>query len=153
MWGSCCFNKGDVKVTLGTGSFLNLNSGTSCHASVHGLYPLVAWRVPSFTNPSVEELFYCIEGASNDTGSIVKWAIDFGLFVDPSKSSDIAYSVEDSDGCYFIPAFSGLGVSYIVDSTEQRLSLVINFSFNISLSLSLSLCVCSLCLCLFLFIP
>lgn len=104
MWGSCCFNKGDVKVdkqfnfdfiilflhnlfrqvTLGTGSFLNVNTGPKCHASVHGLYPLVAWRWRNREQKS-DELIYCVEGASSDTGSIIKWALDFGKFVLHSK--------------------------------------------------------------------
>ncbi len=50
------------------------------------------------------------QGASNDTGSIIKWAQDFGLFADPAESSDIANTVENTDGVYFVPAFSGLGV-------------------------------------------
>lgn len=77
MWGSCCFNKGDVKVTMGTGSFLNLNSGSECHASVHGLYPLVAWK--TLNRFKQDELFYCVEGASNDTGSIIQWAMEIGI--------------------------------------------------------------------------
>ncbi|KAG4073437.1 hypothetical protein HA402_000661 [Bradysia odoriphaga] len=108
MWGSCCFNRGDVKVTLGTGSFLNVNTGQKCHASVHGLYPLVAWRWRKKEQKS-DELMYCVEGASNDTGSIIKWAQDFGLFTDPAESSDIANTVDNTDGVYFVPAFSGLG--------------------------------------------
>lgn len=80
MWGSCCFNKGDVKVmeaftlcidlqhckfvskqvTLGTGSFLNVNTGQKCHASVHGLYPLVAWKWRNREQKS-DELMYCVE--------------------------------------------------------------------------------------------
>lgn len=109
MWGSCSFNVGDVKVTLGTGSFLNVNTGAQCNASVHGLYPMVAWQC---INPErkLKDLVYCMEGSANDTGSIIRWAIDFGLFKDPADSSDIAMSVDDSDGVYFIPAFSGLGV-------------------------------------------
>lgn len=110
MWGSCCFKKGDIKVTLGTGSFLNLNTGPQCHASIHGLYPLVAWQyVDQKTKQS--EVVYCMEGAANDTGTIIQWAINFGLFSDPSDSSGIAYAADDSEDVYFIPAFSGLGVS------------------------------------------
>lgn len=62
---------------MGTGSFLNVNTGQKCHASVHGLYPLVAWRWKNREQKS-DELTYCVEGASNDTGSIIKWALDFG---------------------------------------------------------------------------
>lgn len=111
MWGSCCFNKGDIKLTLGTGSFLNLNTGQTCHASIHGLYPLVAWHLNSSTN---NELCYCMEGASNDTGSIIQWAMNFGLFKDPAFSSEIAESIENEpEDIFFIPAFSGLGVIII----------------------------------------
>lgn len=77
MWGSCCFNKGDVKITLGTGSFLNVNTGSECHASIHGLYPLVAWQYRNSATKH-DETVYCVEGAANDTGSIIQWAIDFG---------------------------------------------------------------------------
>lgn len=136
MWGSCCFNTGDIKITLGTGSFLNLNTGSQCPASIYGLYPLVAWRYGDKQSDS--ELVYCMEGAANDTGSIIQWALNFGmnsnendakntikiqdnqlfikktklagLFEDPSKSAEIANSVDDTEEVYFVPAFSGLGV-------------------------------------------
>lgn len=126
MWGSCCFNKGDVKITLGTGSFLNVNTGSECHASIHGLYPLVAWQ---YRNPQLkhEETVYCVEGASSDTGSIIKWAMDFGLFSDPSESSSIAESVENTDGVYFIPAFSGLGVSCTEIKSKLKLLTLMEY--------------------------
>lgn len=78
MWGSCCFNKGDIKVTLGTGSFLNLNTGSICHASIHGLYPLVAWNHRN-RGGTDQEVVYCMEGASNDTGSVIQWAMRLGI--------------------------------------------------------------------------
>lgn len=62
---------------MGTGSFLNVNTGGKCHASVHGLYPLVAWKWRNREQKS-DELVYCVEGASSDTGSIIKWALEFG---------------------------------------------------------------------------
>lgn len=111
MWGSCCFNTGDIKITLGTGSFLNLNTGSQCPASIYGLYPLVAWRYNDKQSNN-NELIYCMEGAANDTGSIIQWAMNFGLFEDPSKSAEIANSVDDTEDVYFVPAFSGLGVCY-----------------------------------------
>lgn len=106
MWGSACFEKGDLKVTLGTGSFLDLNTGGICHASIHGLYPMIAWNVGGH-----KEVNYLMEGGSSDTGSLVKWAQSFGLFNDPRQSAEMAVSVPDTDGVYFVPAFSGLGVS------------------------------------------
>lgn len=78
MWGSCCFNTGDIKITLGTGSFLNLNTGSQCPASIYGLYPLVAWRYADKQSEH-SELVYCMEGAANDTGSIIQWAMNFGM--------------------------------------------------------------------------
>lgn len=80
MWGSCCFAKGDVKLTLGTGSYMNVNSGSQCHASIHGLYPMIAWSCRDYENPQKKDLTYCMEGGSHDTGSIIRWAINFGMF-------------------------------------------------------------------------
>lgn len=113
MWGSECFKPGDLKVTLGTGSFLDLNTGSSCHASVHGLYPMIAWSVGGGDNKK-PEVVYLMEGGSSDTGTLIKWAQSFGLFKDPRDSSEMAFSVPDTDGVFFIPAFSGLGVSKAV---------------------------------------
>lgn len=107
MWGNCCFEKGDVKITMGTGSFLNVCTGSTCLASVHGLYPLVGYKIASGQD---QELVYLMEGSSNDNGSIIEWAKSVGLITNPEESSDMACSVPDSDGVSFIPAFSGLGV-------------------------------------------
>ncbi|KOB67752.1 putative glycerol kinase [Operophtera brumata] len=97
--------EGDVKLTMGTGTFLNINTGLSPHAGVSGLYPVVAWRVR-------DELVYSAEGANSDTASIITWAQRIGLFEKPEDTADIACSVQDTDGVYFIPAFSGLGPPY-----------------------------------------
>lgn len=51
-----------MKITLGTGSFLNLNTGTQCPASIYGLYPLVAWKYTD-EQSGTTELVYCMEGA------------------------------------------------------------------------------------------
>ncbi|XP_061721181.1 putative glycerol kinase 5 [Cydia pomonella] len=105
MWGSCCFEVGDVKLTMGTGTFFNINTGSVPHANVAGLYPIVGWRLG-------DELVYSAEGSNNDTASIIKWAQNLGLFENPQDSASIAESVPDTDGVYFIPAFSGLGAPY-----------------------------------------
>nr|CAD7572466.1 unnamed protein product [Timema californicum] len=101
LFGSCCFQEGDVKVTMGTGTFINLNTGKTPHASVAGLYPLVGWRYK-------DEIVYVAEGASNDTGSLVKWAQQVGFVNTPAESAEQALSVKDSDGVFFVPAFNGL---------------------------------------------
>ncbi|XP_021931415.1 putative glycerol kinase 5 isoform X2 [Zootermopsis nevadensis] len=101
LFGSCCFEKGDVKITMGTGTFLNVNTGCKPQASLAGLYPQIGWRLG-------DEIVFVMEGASHDTGSLIKWAEQIGLLSDPSDSSDMANSVQDSNGLCFIPAFSGI---------------------------------------------
>ncbi|KAH0539310.1 putative glycerol kinase 5 [Cotesia glomerata] len=100
LFGSTCFEPGDLKVTMGTGSFLNVNTGKEPHASVAGLYPLVAWKINS-------EIVYMAEGASSDTGTVIEWIKSIGIIKDPSEMSELANSIEGSD-IYFVPAFSGL---------------------------------------------
>ncbi|XP_011195724.2 putative glycerol kinase 5 [Zeugodacus cucurbitae] len=107
MWGSQCFERGDVKITLGTGAFLNLITGSTCHASIMGMYPLVAWQ---FRNAKAQaRTVYCVEGASHDIGTVIEWARQCGFFNDPMETSAMAQTVPDTNGVYFIPAFSGLG--------------------------------------------
>ncbi|KAK9310819.1 hypothetical protein QLX08_000104 [Tetragonisca angustula] len=101
LFGSGCLRRGDLKITLGTGTFVNVNSGTKVHASVSGLYPVIGWRIG-------RELVYMIEGAWNDTGGLVEWAKKIGLIDEIAEVEDVANSVNDSDGVYFVPAFSGL---------------------------------------------
>lgn len=101
MFGECCFYEGDIKCTLGTGMFIDLNTGESPHASVAGLYPVIGWKIG-------DKLTYVAEGLASDTGAVISWAQNIGLFEDVRDTSSLAESVEDSGGVYFVPAFSGL---------------------------------------------
>ncbi|RZF44686.1 hypothetical protein LSTR_LSTR000638 [Laodelphax striatellus] len=102
LFGSCCFQEGDAKVTIGTGSFLNVNTGRKPHASIAGLYPVVGWKVSDM-------LVFVAEGLSKDAGTLICWSQSMGLLGnDPSESMKIATSVSDNDGVYFVPAFSGI---------------------------------------------
>ncbi|KAI5643034.1 putative glycerol kinase 5 [Phthorimaea operculella] len=123
MWGSCCFEVGDVKLTMGTGTFFNINTGSTPHASVSGLYPVVGWRLGdelvysaeganNDTASIIQWAQNLAEGANNDTASIIQWAQNLDLFENPQETAEIANSVPDSDGVFFIPAFSGLGPPY-----------------------------------------
>lgn len=87
---------------IGTGAFFDINTGEKCHASILGLYPLVAWKLHD------QNVNYCVEAASHDTATIINWGVKIGLYSDPSESGIIAETVESSNGVYFIPAFSGL---------------------------------------------
>ncbi|KAI3375142.1 hypothetical protein L3Q82_021652 [Scortum barcoo] len=101
MFGECCFDVGDVKITMGTGTFMDINTGSKPHTSVAGLYPLVGWKIGS-------EVVYLAEGNSADTGTAIKWAQELELFSDVQDTSAMAYSISDSDGVCFVPSFSGL---------------------------------------------
>ncbi|XP_024872657.1 putative glycerol kinase 5 isoform X2 [Temnothorax curvispinosus] len=101
LFGSGCFKPGDLKITMGTGTFVNVNTGQQPHASVAGLYPVVGWRIG-------KELIYIAEGSSSDTGILIEWTKSIGLIDNISETSDAANSVNDTDGVYFVPAFSGL---------------------------------------------
>ncbi|XP_054480886.1 putative glycerol kinase 5 [Anoplopoma fimbria] len=101
MFGECCFDVGDVKITMGTGTFMSINTGSKPHTSVAGLYPVVGWKVGL-------EVVYLAEGNAADTGTAIKWAQELELFSDVQETSDMAYSVSNSDGVCFVPSFSGL---------------------------------------------
>ncbi|KAJ3595149.1 hypothetical protein NHX12_004453 [Muraenolepis orangiensis] len=96
MFGECCFDVGDVKITMGTGAFISINTGKKPHACMAGLYPLVGWVIG-------DEVVFLAEGNAADTGTAIKWAQGLGLFSDVQETSAIAYSVANSDGVCFAP--------------------------------------------------
>ncbi|XP_066245713.1 putative glycerol kinase 5 [Euwallacea similis] len=102
MFGTLSLNKGDVKVTLGTGAFLNVNTGKEIKEGGRGVYPLVGWRIKG-------EGVYLNEVACSDAGSLVQWLLAIGLISNVSEISTLIHKTEDSGGVYFVPAFSGLG--------------------------------------------
>lgn len=103
LFASCCFVPDKLKVTMGTGAFLDVNTGVDIHASVTGIYPLIAWQVQG-------ETVCMAEGSCNDCGSLMEWLLRMEFLSNPAESCNIAKSVEDSGGVFFVPAFSGLGV-------------------------------------------
>jgi glycerol kinase len=103
LFGQTCFNAGEAKGTYGTGSFLLLNTGTSRMPSSHGLLTTVGFRLEG------EPAVYAIEGSIANTGSMTQWLRDkIGLITTSAEIETLAASVDDSGGCYFVPAFSGL---------------------------------------------
>lgn len=101
MFGECCFQTGDVKLTLGTGTFLDINTGNSLQHTNGGFYPLIGWKIG-------QEVVYLAEGNAGDTGTAIKWAQQLDLFTDAAETEKMAQSLEDSEGVYFVPSFSGL---------------------------------------------
>ncbi len=101
--GQTCFTPGEAKNTYGTGCFLLLNTGRQPVASKCGLITTVAYRMGS-SPPS-----YALEGSIAITGALVQWLRDnLGIIASSSEVEDLARTVEDSGGVYFVPAFSGL---------------------------------------------
>ncbi|CAH2246502.1 glycerol kinase 5 [Pelobates cultripes] len=101
MFGQCCFNMGDVKLTMGTGTFMCINTGNTLHTSIAGLYPLIGWKIG-------EELVCLAEGNASDTGTAIKWAQELNLFTNFEDTEQMAKSVPDCGGIYFVPSFTGL---------------------------------------------
>ncbi|XP_066266272.1 putative glycerol kinase 5 isoform X1 [Branchiostoma lanceolatum] len=101
MFGECCFEPGDVKCTMGTGTFMDMNVGRNPHTSMAGLYPLIGWKIG-------DEIVFLAEGSASDTGTAIDWARSIGLFEDYTETDEIAESVDDSNGVYFVPAFNGI---------------------------------------------
>lgn len=101
MFGQCCSRVGDVKLTMGTGSFLNINVGAKPHSSVEGFYPVTGWQ-------RCGKIVHLGEGSSNTSGDAVQWLIKTFSIESPSLTYDLATSVPDSNGAYFVPGFSGL---------------------------------------------
>ena len=105
--GQVCFAPGEAKNTYGTGNFLVLNTGTELVRSRHGLLSTVAYRFHGA--PAV----YALEGSIAVTGSAVQWLRDqLKIIRDAAESEQLARTVPDNGGIYFVPAFSGLFAPY-----------------------------------------
>jgi len=107
LFGQTAFDVGDAKNTYGTGNFLLLNTGTTPVQSKSGLLTTLGYKIGS--QPAV----YCLEGAIAITGALVQWLRDnLGLIKTSPEVEDLAKTVEDNGGVYFVPAFSGLFAPY-----------------------------------------
>jgi glycerol kinase len=107
LFGQTCFSVGEAKNTYGTGNFLLLNTGTDAVQSKSGLLTTLAYKIGD--QPAI----YCLEGAIAITGALVQWLRDnIGLIETSAEVEDLAKTVEDNGGIYFVPAFSGLFAPY-----------------------------------------
>lgn len=102
-FGQGCLSPGEGKNTYGTGNFLLLNTGTTPVRSEHGLLTTVCYRLGDA--PPI----YALEGSVAVTGSLVQWLRDnLGIIRSADEIEELAASVPDNGGAYFVPAFSGL---------------------------------------------
>lgn len=106
LFGQCCFDKGDVKNTYGTGGFMLMNTGSTPVTSQNGLVTSIGWQIGDTTQ-------YVLEGSVFVCGAAVQWLRDgLGMIKSSADTEKLAYSVPDSCGVYFVPAFVGLGAPY-----------------------------------------
>lgn len=107
LFGQGCFSAGDVKTTYGTGCFLLANTGKNPIFSQSGLITTIA------ATEKDKETEYALEGSVFVGGAVIKWLRDEMKMIKHAKESEeYAKKIADTDGVYFVPAFSGLGAPY-----------------------------------------
>lgn len=106
LYGQCCFDKGDVKNTYGTGCFLLMNVGHEPIFSKHGLVTTIAASCPG-------EVEYALEGSVFVAGAAIQWLRDeMRMIRSAAQSEEYALAVPDTGGVYVVPAFTGLGAPH-----------------------------------------
>lgn len=106
LFGQACFNAGSAKNTYGTGCFMLVNIGKKFVASKHKLLTTVAWDVG-------DGIEYALEGSVFIGAAVVKWLKDQLKMLKAADDSErMAFSVPDTGGVYFVPAFVGLGAPH-----------------------------------------
>ena len=115
-FGQACFEPGMAKNTYGTGNFMLLNTGEAIVPSTNGLLTTVCYKIGD--KPAI----YALEGSIAVTGSLVQWLRDnLKMFSSAPEVEELASTVEDNGGAYFVPAFSGLFAPYWKSSARGAL--------------------------------
>ena len=106
LFGQTCFQPGEAKNTYGTGCFLLMNTGEKPVFSQNGLVTTIAWGLG-------EKVTYALEGSIFVAGAAIQWLRDeMKLIANAAESEAVAQEVTDTNGCYVVPAFTGLGAPY-----------------------------------------
>ena len=106
LFGQTCFEEGEAKNTYGTGCFMMLNTGKKPVESAHGLLTTIAWGIGG-------EITYALEGSVYVAGAAIQWLRDEVELIENAKQSEeFATKVKDTNGCYVVPAFTGLAAPY-----------------------------------------
>ncbi|TFD63993.1 glycerol kinase GlpK [Cryobacterium sp. Hh38] len=106
-FGQAAFDQGEAKNTYGTGNFLIFNTGTEIVHSKNGLLTTLGYKLGDAAP------HYALEGSIAVTGSLVQWMRDnLGMISSAAEIEDLAKTVDDNGGAYFVPAFSGLFAPY-----------------------------------------
>lgn len=106
LFGQTCFKPGEAKNTYGTGCFMLMNTGDQPVYSKNGLVTTIAWGLDG-------KVTYALEGSIFVAGAAIQWLRDEMRMVDSSPDSEyMAKKVDDTNGCYVVPAFTGLGAPH-----------------------------------------
>ncbi len=106
LFGQTCFGRGEAKNTYGTGCFLLMNTGETPVFSKNGLVTTVAWGLDG-------KVTYALEGSIFVAGAAIQWLRDSMKMIDSAEDSEyMASKVPDTNGCYVVPAFTGLGAPH-----------------------------------------
>ena len=106
LFGQTCYNPGEAKNTYGTGCFMLMNIGEQVKYSKNGLVTTIAWGLDG-------KVEYALEGSIFIAGAAIQWLRDELKMLEKSPDSEpLAESVPDTNGCYVVPAFAGLGAPY-----------------------------------------
>ena len=106
LFGQTCFAAGEAKNTYGTGCFLLMNTGEQPVFSRNGLVTTIAWGLDGKVN-------YALEGSIFVAGASIQWLRDEMRLIDSAADSEyMAKKVKDTNGCYVVPAFTGLGAPH-----------------------------------------
>ena len=106
LFGQTCFAPGESKCTYGTGAFLLMNTGSLPIFSKNGLVTTIAWGLNG-------QVTYALEGSIFVAGAAVQWLRDEMRFIESAGDSEyMARKVPDTNGCYVVPAFTGLGAPH-----------------------------------------
>ena len=106
LFGQTCFGVGDAKNTYGTGGFLLMNTGERPVLSRNGLVTTIAWGLGG-------KVTYALEGSIFVAGAAIQWLRDELKILEESRDSEyMALKVPDTNGCYVVPAFTGLGAPH-----------------------------------------
>ncbi|MCI7262071.1 MAG: glycerol kinase GlpK [Clostridiaceae bacterium] len=106
LFGQTCFHPGEAKNTYGTGCFLLMNTGEKPVYSSNGLVTTIAWGIDGKVN-------YALEGSIFVAGAALQWLRDEMRLIDSAADSEyMANKVKDTNGCYVVPAFTGLGAPH-----------------------------------------
>ena len=104
--GQCCFSKGDIKSTYGTGGFIILNTGNECVTSKNRLLSTVCYRLEGKTT-------YALEGSIFIAGAAIQWLRDgLEIIKNASETQAMCESISSNNNIYFVPAFTGLGAPH-----------------------------------------